>query len=150
MYFLRQLSVGSEKKIHILEGFPMSTTLPKPVVAASASTGRQRPKKKARFGVAAGYWATIKGRFGTVSSPSLSSSEFHASSTENQSHKGAEEVPGDPDRVRQSSCVCTIRQLVYRWTELWSIGRGPANPAVVRHCSRTATTKVPKQNLVTA
>ncbi|KAJ7117732.1 hypothetical protein C8R44DRAFT_791352 [Mycena epipterygia] len=101
MYFLRQLSDRSEKKIHILDGFPMSATLPKPVVApsASASAGRRRPKKKARFGVAGGYWDTIKRRFGTVSSPSLSSSEFPASSTENQSRKGAEEVPGDPDQV---------------------------------------------------
>ncbi|KAJ7809043.1 hypothetical protein B0H14DRAFT_3481734 [Mycena olivaceomarginata] len=77
------------------------SSLPTPVTqkATSASTSRRRQKKKARFGVG-GYWDSIKRRFGSVSSPSLSSSDIRASST--QSHNAnaaAEEAPGDPDRV---------------------------------------------------
>jgi hypothetical protein len=105
MYFPRLSSDEGDKKIGILDGFPMSATLsslPTPVTqkAASASPSRRRQKKKARFGVG-GYWDSIKRRFGSVSSPSLSSSDIRASST--QSHNAnaaAEEVPGDPDRVR--------------------------------------------------
>ncbi|KAJ7491943.1 hypothetical protein FB451DRAFT_1216444 [Mycena latifolia] len=96
MYFIRKLSSETETKIGL---FDMSATLPKPVVhkTTSASTGR-RPKKKARFGVAAGYWATIKRRFGTVSSPSLSSSELPASSADHQSNGPSDEAAGE-DRV---------------------------------------------------
>lgn len=108
MYFPRHSSSDGETKIGILDDLPMSDTLPKPVVhkTASASTGRRRPKKKARFGVAGIYWDVIKRRFGTVSSPSLSSSEVHAS-TDPQSHNGVEDAE-DPNRVRPSGSVLFV------------------------------------------
>ncbi|KAF7356425.1 Histidine kinase [Mycena venus] len=110
-YFLPRLSSGEDsvhsKKFGIVGGdFPMSATLPlpKPVTqkTPSASTGRRRQKKKARFGGVGGYWANLIRRFGTVSSPSLSSSDIRASSADHQSHNGhivGDEVLGDPDRV---------------------------------------------------
>ncbi|KAJ7509919.1 hypothetical protein B0H11DRAFT_1961525 [Mycena galericulata] len=101
MNFPRRSSSDGETKIGILDEIPMSATLPKPVVArpASTTTSRRRPQKKARFGVNWILLDTIKRKFGTVSSPSLSSSEVHASS-DHQSHTtGVEEVTGDPDRV---------------------------------------------------
>ncbi|KAJ7781908.1 hypothetical protein DFH07DRAFT_791958 [Mycena maculata] len=107
MYFPRSSSSSGdksgEKKIGILDEVPMMATLPKPVTnqTASASTGRRRPKKKARFGGVESFWETIKRRFGSVSSPSLSSSDIRPGSTDHQSHNGygVEEAPGDPDRV---------------------------------------------------
>ncbi|KAF8216735.1 hypothetical protein K438DRAFT_1797735 [Mycena galopus ATCC 62051] len=110
MYLVPRLSSDDgDTKIGILDGFAMSATLPtlpKPVTqpAASTSSSRRRyQKKKARFGVLAGYWDNIKRRFGTVSSPSLSSSaDLRASTADHHSHNGrvaAEEAPGDPDRI---------------------------------------------------
>jgi hypothetical protein len=101
MYFIS--NDDSDQKLGV-EGYPMSATLPKPVVqkSASASTGRRRQKKKARFGVVGSYWANLLRRFGTVSSPSLSSSDIRASSADRHSHNGVpgNEVPGDPNLVR--------------------------------------------------
>lgn len=99
MYFLRKLSSGADTKIGLFE---MSSTLPKPVVhkTASASTGRRRSRKKARFGAVGVYWDTIRRRFGTVSSPSLSSSELPGTSADHHSQTNVQnEVAGDPDRV---------------------------------------------------
>ncbi|KAJ6488090.1 hypothetical protein DFH09DRAFT_1209930 [Mycena vulgaris] len=99
MYFIRKPSSEGETKIGSLE-LPMSAILPKPVVhkTASASTGR-RPKKKARFGFIGTYWATIKRRLGTVSSLSLSSTEFPPSNDHQSNNPTHEATPGDPDRV---------------------------------------------------
>ncbi|KAJ6619945.1 hypothetical protein B0H10DRAFT_1912522 [Mycena sp. CBHHK59/15] len=102
MYFIERLS-DDDGKVGILDEFPMSTkaTLPKPAVhrTMSASTSRRRSKKKARFGLIGSCWATVKQRFGSVGSPSLSSSGLPASSIDYQSHRGVDEVLGDPERV---------------------------------------------------
>ncbi|KAJ7656255.1 hypothetical protein DFH06DRAFT_468406 [Mycena polygramma] len=109
MYFIPGLS-GDEKQSGALDGIPMTVTdslpasaiLPAPVVqkAPSASPSRPRQKKKARFGITGGYFAGLVRRFsGTVSSPSLSTSEIRA--TEHGSNIGGavDVVPDDPDRV---------------------------------------------------
>ncbi|KAJ6520841.1 hypothetical protein B0H19DRAFT_1204492 [Mycena capillaripes] len=104
MFLISRLSGDSDKKIGVLEGIPMSATLPtlpKPVVqkSPSASTGRRRQKKKARFGVVGVYWASLLRHFGTVSSPSLTSSDIRASTAETHNGIVVDEVPEDPDRV---------------------------------------------------
>ncbi|KAJ7716136.1 hypothetical protein B0H16DRAFT_461099 [Mycena metata] len=105
MYFISRLSSDGSKKIDVLEEHSMTDTLPKPVVhkaASAASTGRRRTKKKARFGVSETFWTDLLRRLGgTISSPSLSSSELRASTAENHSNAAnkLDEVPGDPNQV---------------------------------------------------
>ncbi|KAJ7251329.1 hypothetical protein C8J57DRAFT_672644 [Mycena rebaudengoi] len=72
--------------------------LPAPAVhrSAIASPDRKRSKKQARF--ATQWLETLKRRFGSVSSPSLSSSELHASSS-NQSPKPTYDPSEDPNSV---------------------------------------------------
>ncbi|KAJ7255430.1 hypothetical protein B0H12DRAFT_1113322 [Mycena haematopus] len=104
MYLVPRLSGSRDKKLgSLFDSFPMSatlSTLPKPVTqkAPSTSTGR-RQKKKARFGAVGRYWDTIKRRFGTVSSPSLTSSEIQSRDPSHNGHAASDEVPGDPDRI---------------------------------------------------
>ncbi|KAJ7696469.1 hypothetical protein B0H17DRAFT_1053342 [Mycena rosella] len=130
MYFIRKLSSDAETKIGPFE-MSGTGTLPKPVVhkTTSASTGRRRPKKKARFGNVGGYWDTIKRRFGTVSSPSLSSSELPASSADHQSNV-ADDSPGDSDQVD--------RIVVDR---AWGSGESPSRPSLHEDGDNTRETK---------
>ncbi|KAJ6519016.1 hypothetical protein C8R45DRAFT_11286 [Mycena sanguinolenta] len=107
MYSVPRSSSGDDydkKLVSILDVFPMSATLPtlpKPVTqkTASTSSSRRRQKKKARFGLVGSYWATIKRRFGTVSSPSLTSSAIQSAEPSQNGHATPDEAPGDPDRI---------------------------------------------------
>ncbi|KAF7309943.1 Histidine kinase [Mycena indigotica] len=87
------------KKLGVVELDALPPPVLQKVPSGTTGSGRRRPKKKARFGLSAA-WSTIASRFGTVSTPSLSSSEIRASLVE-QSSVGtrAVDATSDPDRV---------------------------------------------------